>query len=257
VGLRGIRDSSQAITEMRGFLSHNVAHDLRTPLASIRGYTRMILDRRAGEINDTQRNYLTVVSENTTKLINMVNWMSHVFDLNQQQLRASAFDLRAVWADALASSQPALSAKRARLTEQVPAEPLDLVADRPKLTYAFRALIAQALNFTNEDGKLHAEFFRGREGEINFRLSTTGPEISQDSLVKILDRSYNAAKPVAEQGENTELSLADMYDIVGMHGGRVFVTSKPGEGSIFLFTLPVVGNETHLKRANSTGEAQP
>src|SRR5262249_28713061 len=67
------KDMLQATLQMRSHQQRNVAHELRTPLAAIRGYVRMILDGRGGEVNDTQKEYLRIVTENTNRLITLVS----------------------------------------------------------------------------------------------------------------------------------------------------------------------------------------
>src|SRR5262249_62137277 len=69
------KNALDAVLQMRSHLQANVAHELRTPLAAIRGYTRMILDGRGGEVNATQKEYLRIVTENTNRLIGLVSWM--------------------------------------------------------------------------------------------------------------------------------------------------------------------------------------
>src|SRR5205814_3308773 len=78
------KNALDAIIRMRSHLQANVAHDLRTPLGTIRGYARMILDGRTGEVNDTQRKYLQIVTDNTNRLITLISWMGYIADLNAQ-----------------------------------------------------------------------------------------------------------------------------------------------------------------------------
>jgi signal transduction histidine kinase len=88
-----------AVNQIWSHLQVNVAHELRTPLAAIRGYVRMILAGRGGEVNDTHRGYLGSVCDNTNRLINTVSWMSYVAELSARHFKLSTFDLREVWAE--------------------------------------------------------------------------------------------------------------------------------------------------------------
>jgi signal transduction histidine kinase len=241
---RELREEKKALDagmQMRSHLQSNVAHDFRTPLAAIRGYARMILDGRSGEINDTQREYLRVVTENTNRLINTVSWMSHVADLASQHFDLATFDLRDVWSDCVESSQAALEDKSVTLTQNIPADPFVIMGDREKFSYVFDQLIAAAIQFTDPQGRITAEFSHGRNQEITVKVSENGAGIPAETLNKIFDRSFNAipAAPRA-QAVSGVVSLSGVYDVVGMHGGRMFVNSTTGKGSTFLFTLPAV-----------------
>jgi signal transduction histidine kinase len=235
------KKSLDAANQMRSHLQANVAHELRTPLAAIRGYARMILDGRSGEINDTQKEYLRVVTDNTNRLINIVSWMSHVADLTSQHFLLSTFDLREVWTDCVKANQPALDEKSIKFTQKIPADEFVIMGDREKFAYVFNQLIVAAVQFTDAEGQITAEFSHGRNREITVKVSCIGSGIPPETLNKIFDRSFNAI-PAAPQSQAsaTDINLSGVYDVVGMHGGRMFVNSTAGKGSTFLFTLPAV-----------------
>jgi signal transduction histidine kinase len=97
----------------------------------------------------------------------------------------------------------------------------------------------------------------GRERELNFKLMETGAEIPADVLSKIFDRPFNTIeKPTPQNPESNVMSLSGVYDIVGMHGGRVFVNSSAEKGATFLFTLPAITAEaeenSHEQAVNSS-----
>ena len=220
----------KAFVRMQSHLQFHAAHELRTPLAAVRGYARMMLDGKGGEINTTQRDYLTAVVDNSNRLINLVSWMSRVAEQSPQELRLTTFDLRDVWIECVAARQSALGEKSITLTQQIPHESFVIMADREKLAEVFTKLLAIATEFTRRGGAITAEFSRGREREIIVKISDNGVGIPMEMLNKRLDRSLSTG----------ELSLSGIYDAIGMHGGRVFVNSKPEQGSSVLFTLPAV-----------------
>jgi signal transduction histidine kinase len=240
---KNIRD---ALLKMGWHLQSNVAHDLRTPLAAIRGYARMILDGRSGEINDTQREYLRILTENTNRLINIVSWMSHIAELTAQHFSLTTFDLRHVWAEALTASRQRLAAKSLTLTERIPDESFEIIADRESLSYVFNELITAAVKVAGEGSAITAEFSRGREREIMVKITASGSSIAPEVLSKIFERSFNSSvKPGMTTSDDAGINLSGTYDAVGMHGGRMFVNSTSAQVSTFLFTLPavVVGGE--------------
>jgi signal transduction histidine kinase len=234
------KDRLMGILQMRSHFQANIAHEIRTPLAAIRGYARMLLDGRAGEINDTQKEYLRVVTDNTNRLINIVGWMTHVTDFGGRQMDLTDFDLRDLWTECLEANTSALAEKSITLASQIPNEPFVITGDRQKLLDVFNHLIAAAIAFTPDGGKVVADFSHGREQEVMVKISDNGSGIPQEILSKISDRSFSPIPSASKIVDACAADLADVYDVIGIHGGRIFVSSKPGEGSSFMFSLPAV-----------------
>jgi len=221
-------------------LQSNIAHELRTPLAAVRGYARMILDGRAGDINKTQRDYLNVITDNSNRLVQLVNWMSHIVEMNVQQFHLSIFDLLDLWAERLRAHEAVLNGKSIKVLEQIAEEPFTLMADREKLALVFNGLLGVALRLNKPGGTIRAEFSHGREQEITVKIFQNGDAIPSEMLAAMFAHS-NAIPGRMPPSQNIgELDLSGIYDVIGMHGGRIFVNSKVGEGSTVLFTLPAV-----------------
>jgi signal transduction histidine kinase len=250
------KNGLQAILQMHSHQQVNVAHELRTPLAAIRGYVRMILDGRGGEINETQREYLRIVTDNTNRLISLVGWMSYVADRSAQHLKLSTFDFRDIWTECTNVIRPTLTEKSLKLTERLAEASFLMTGDREKLAQALKELTAVAVNVTENGGSLTAELTQGRDKELIFKLSARGASIPADTLSRIFDRPFNSATKPAQSTEPNTVSLSGVYDIVGMHGGRVFVNSTAGQGATFLFTLPAItdaGEENCHEQTINTG----
>jgi signal transduction histidine kinase len=237
--------------QMRSHLQANVAHELRTPLAAVRGYTRMILDGRAGQPNDTQMEYLRIVGDNTTRLINLVNWMTHILEISADDFQLTRFDLRDVWRECRTN------ATTMKINEVIPDEPFMVAGDRRKIASVITQLLCAAQHLSTSKSSVAIQFLRGREREITVKVSDAGAVIPSELLKAIFDRSFSSVPmPLAPSAEGSELGLSGIYDIVGMHGGRFFVNSKTGQGVTFLFTLPAVqldGEEklSHEQAVNS------
>jgi signal transduction histidine kinase len=231
----------KTLLEIRAHLQSNVAHELRTPLAAVRGYSRMILDGRAGQTNDTQKEYLRVVGDNTSRLIQLVSWMTRILEMSAQDFEMSVFDLRDVWAGCANRWKMAAAGKSLKLTEQIPDESFEVVGDRRKLARAFDHLLGGSMKFSTADSNILIQFSHGREREIAVKVADSGAIVPPQFLTRIFDRSFSSVPmPLAETPESTELGLSDVYDTIGIHGGRFFVNSKTGQGMTFLFTLPAI-----------------
>ena len=238
------REELEAIIRMRDHFQANVAHELRTPLAAIRGYSRMILDGRAGEINQTQKEYLTVITDNTDRLIHLLNWVSQVSDQSSLHLTLSTFDLIELWAACVKNQEDRLREKSIKLQQQIPDEPFVLIGDKKRLAYVLEALLSSAVRFARENADVVVQFAHGREKDISVKiLSDTGDGIPLAILNHAFDRvvSHSQSGPTTiPRSDAAELNLSEVRDTVGIHGGRIFVTSRTGEGSTFIITLPSV-----------------
>jgi len=244
-----------ATLQMRSHQQINLAHELRTPLAAIRGYTRMILDGRGGEINEKQKEYLRIATDNTNRLITLVSWMSYVADLNTQPLKLKSFDFRDLWMECVSASEHKLAEKSLNLTHEISEESFFIIGDREKLGYILEELITVAAKLADAGATIGAELSHGRERELSFKLSVKGAPMSPGVLSTIFDRPFtNVGKSAAQNKDASVINLSVVYDIVGMHGGRVFVKTG-GQGAIFLFTLPAVtaGEENSHEQAVNSG----
>jgi signal transduction histidine kinase len=249
------KNGLDAILQMRSHQQVNIAHELRTPLAAIRGYARMILDGRSGSITDKQREYLQVVTDNTNRLITLVAWMSYVSEMSTQHLRVSVFDFRELWSECVEKNQVRLSEKSLKLNQNIPDEPFVIVSDWEKLGMVLADIVNCAVNLAAPGSAIAMEIWHGRERELNFKLSETGAEIPADVLAKIFDRSFNTIEKPGPQNTSNVMSLSALYDIVGMHGGRVFVNNTAGKSATFLFTLPAItasAEENYEQAVNSS-----
>jgi signal transduction histidine kinase len=127
------------------------------------------------------------------------------------------------------------------LTERISDQSFEIVADAEKLAYAFNQLIAAAAKLSDYGSTITAEFSHGREQEVMVKISISGSGLTPEALNRVFDRSINSSVPAAAQDTDAmHMSLNAVHDIVGMHGGRMFVNSTPGQGSTLLFTLPAV-----------------
>lgn len=248
------RNELESIVQMKSHLLSNVAHELRTPLVAIRGYVNMILDGRAGQINSTQREYLAIVAQNTTRLVNLISNLLHFsrFSATSGRLFLECFDMRELCEESLRLIRPRAIEKSIKIIEKIPPEPFTVTGDREKLAQVFNNLLSNAVKFTDSGGQIAVEFWRGREDEVTVKVSDTGVGIPPELLDKIFDRYYQADLSPSRNCDGVGIGLSIVHDIIRLHGGRISVASKVGEGSTFVFTLPTIRSKKcqEVKPAN-------
>ncbi len=237
-GLQQANGEWEAMVQINSHLLSNLSHELRALLATIRGYTKMVLEEKAGQINSTQREYLAIVSENTDRLVGVVsNSLQFITD---QQVRLRCFDMRELWQVCFRSIELQALERSIRITETIPTEPFVVTGDQEKLAMVFDGLLANAIKFTGGGGEIGVKFSHGRDGEVKVEVSDTGVGIAPELLDRIFNHYYRATIASSNHRGPVGVGLPTVRDIVWLHGGRIAVTSKLGEGSTFIFTLPAI-----------------
>lgn len=229
----------------RQHLVSNIAHDLRTPVMMIRGYVEAILDGVAHE-PEQQEKALQVI-HNKTLLLN--NLIEDFFTLCKLESRMMAVEWKTVFIghflkSLLDSYQADTANLNVKLLFKVPAEVLDktIKIDRFRLEQVFANLIYNAMKYTPAGGSITVSARIDIAGdEVVFSVQDTGVGISVEELEKIFDRFYAGRGSIVHSvGSSTGLGLAIAKEIVDMHGGRIWVESEVGRGSIFFIALPLL-----------------
>ena len=216
----------------------DLAHDLRTPFVSIRGYTKMILEERAGPINSTQREYLSIVAENTIRAIQLLNDLLAV--ATSQPLRLETMDVRDLWQEARGILKPRAQAKSLRITERIPPEPLLVAGDREKLMEVLAEIFSHTIKFTDPGAEIFVELSNHDKETITVRIS----DAKAETPAKLLDADSRLnnppgrSTPGAYDGLSTGFSM--VREIIQSHGGRISVSNQDESGVGFFISLPAL-----------------
>jgi signal transduction histidine kinase/CheY-like chemotaxis protein len=222
-----------------------VSHELRTPLTSIKGFTDMILEGDAGEINEEVEEFLEIVQSNANRLVALINDLLDIsrIESGRIQLKVEPVDLGSVVAEVVAVMQPQLDEKRQSLT--VVLDPaLSLVrGDRDKLVQVVTNYVSNAHKYTPEGGRIQIE--TSRVGDLcQLAVIDNGFGIASEDQKKLFMRFYRVDSSLTSEIGGTGLGLSIVKSIIEMHGGWVGVESEPDKGSKFFFTVPLAADAT-------------
>ncbi|HOC73181.1 MAG TPA: ATP-binding protein, partial [Candidatus Hydrogenedentes bacterium] len=249
--LRLANDELKSLDEMKTNLLSNVSHELRTPLVAVMGYTDMVLNEKAGPVTETQREYLRVSMRNVEKLVTLIENLLDFSRLHRgtEEMTFTRFDLLDCVRASMESVKPRSDARgialrcEARDPSGAPfAGPIMVEGDKGKIGQVFNNLLSNAVKFNREGGEV-AVLAELRHGTVSISVTDTGIGIPAEALDKVFDRFYQVDSSSTRKYEGTGIGLAISQDIVRLHGGRITVTSRLGEGATFHFTLPVVRPE--------------
>lgn len=213
-----------------------MSHELRTPLTAIKEGTNLFLEGKGGEVTGSQKKLLTIISEESDRLIGLVN---SVLDLSKLESGMLAFnftnaELPPLIARVVDEVGPLAEAKHIRIRREVPRLP-PLSLDAERMLQALRNLIGNALKFTPRGGTVSIAA-RREEEKVIVTVSDTGPGIPQEHAAVIFDKFRQV--PGSAKLPGTGLGLAIVKHIIQAHGGTVWVQSEAGSGSTFTFQLP-------------------
>ncbi len=248
--LRDITKEVEADRAKSEFIS-TVSHELRTPMTAIKGYTDLIYGGAVGPLNDNQKHFLSVIKNNTDRLIALINDLLDISRIETGRVRfePAPVKLGEIVADVVEAMAAHAQEQGLALTYEVDAGLPEVMGDRDRLYQVLTNLIGNAINYTPE-GSVTVEVNNvGMAVQVSVR--DTGIGIDAEDIGRIFDRFYRADDPIVQEASGTGLGLPIVKMFVEMHGGRVWVDSEKGKGSAFTFILPVPGSEPKPKEPQS------
>ncbi len=224
---------------MRGDFLASVAHELRSPLTSIRGFSRAILDGTAGP--EQQAHYLEIIRSEADRLARLTGDLLDLaqFDAGQMHLARAAMDLNELARRVMASLTPQVEAARLDLELATDIFPIMVLADRDRVEQILANLLNNAVRYSPPGGRIDIRIRRDdRVARVD--VSDKGVGIPPEDLFRIWERFYRVDKSRSRALGGTGLGLALVKELVEAHGGTVGVESALGKGTTFWFTLPLV-----------------
>jgi len=240
--LRDITREVEADRAKSEFVS-TVSHELRTPLTSIKGYTDLLIAEAVGQVNDGQRRFLNIVKSNADRLTALINDLLDISRIETGRITLHIDNLRMedIVLEVANSMRQQIEEKGLKLVLNIAPNLEEVPGDRARLTQVLTNLVANAYHYTPA-GQITIAL-SPMDGAVRVDVKDTGIGISTEDQLKIFDRFYRANHPVVQESEGTGLGLSIVKLFVELHGGRVWVNSKLGEGSAFTFILPTTGRE--------------
>ncbi len=243
-----VASAFNAMTERLGELDRmkqefvtTVSHDLKSPLASLRETTSLLLDEVPGPLSESQRRVLLLQRESADRLGRMI---AKLLDLSRLEARipmaVQRVDVPSFLEQAVLHADVAGRERdvRVRLVASVDGD-VRLAADEDRLRQLLDNLLENAIKFSPRGGEVEVH---ARAVERRFLLSVAdrGPGIDPEHADRIFERFYQAPAGRAVAGRGAGLGLTICREVVQAHRGRITVTPRSGGGSIFTAEFPGV-----------------
>ncbi|MEW6109458.1 MAG: HAMP domain-containing sensor histidine kinase [Nitrospirota bacterium] len=215
-----------------------MSHELRTPLTSIKEGINLLMEGRASETTPKQNRLLNIIKEESNRLLDMIN---SLLDLSKMEAGMMSYnftesDISTLIKKAVFETEPLAESKNIRIEVIVSKKLNPVKMDKERILQVLRNLMANALKFTPKDGYIWV-FANPVDGGVQVSVADTGPGLSKEDMQTVFDKFKQATMTNSNRLKGTGLGLAIVKHIINAHGGKIWVESAPGKGSIFFFVL--------------------
>lgn len=224
------------VERMKNEFVSTVGHELRTPLASLRGFSELMLKRDFSE--EKRREFLTIIHKESGRLGKLINDLLDLqrIESGKQMYRLAPASMEQLLQEAAALFAASENGYQFRLEIPGPLPPVRADADRIRQVLA--NLISNAVKYSPQGGEVVVGA-RAQDAELLVWVSDQGVGISPEVLPKLFTKFYRGESGASRGIGGTGLGLALVKEIIELHRGRVWVESSPGRGSTFFFALPL------------------
>ena len=220
-----------------------MSHELRTPMNSIMGFTARLLRKLGPTLGERERDALETVDRNAKHLLGLINDILDLSKIEAGKMDAhlELFDLAALARDAASQSAALFDGKAVELVLDLPEQPVQVEADPKLVKQVVLNLLSNATKFTERGSvTIIAGSIRDESigDAVRLAIRDTGIGIKPEDRAKLFQRFSQIDGSPSRKVGGTGLGLALSERMIRLHGGRIDVTSEPGNGSEFAVVLP-------------------
>jgi len=225
------------LDDMKTDLIGTVSHEIKTPLTSIRMVLHLLSEQKTGELNETQETIVTSARDDCEKLLETLENLLQLSRIESgesglQREPAEPASLVEEAADSFAGHvEEAHLSVKTEIGRSLPR----VLADHHRIAQVFKNLLSNAVKHSPAGGEIVMSAERGGKESVRFSVKDQGPGIPEDAQDRVFERFFRAP---GQDGDGTGLGLSICREIVRAHGGRIGVTSAPGDTE-FYFYLPM------------------
>ena len=219
-----------------------IAHDLRSPMSVIQGYVSLMASGKTGVVNATQSEFLDSVNRKISEMTSLLNDFLDInkIDAGFVNLKCDDMNLGELMAGVVADLTPMAESSDISIEVDLPSAPLLVHADSLRVTQILRNLLSNAIKYNVEGGWIRLSLSVCQD-RARVEIKDGGIGMSEDEL-RVLFQPYTRGS-TQRRIKGVGLGVVIVKKLVESHGGAVTVTSSPGRGSCFVFTLPLAAVE--------------
>ena len=248
--LRSANRRLQELDRLKDDFISTVTHELRTPLTSIRAFSEILNDNPRLEEGERSK-FLGIIvkeSERLTRLINQVLDLAKI-ESGAAEWHSSEIDMREVLEDSVTAVSQLFKERHVELTLELPQKAPAIVADRDRLMQVMLNLLSNAAKFCGRAPGMVTVALAEQSGFLRVEVRDNGIGIGPADQELIFEKFRQAGDTLTGKPQGSGLGLHISRRIIEHFGGRMWVTSRPGEGACFSFTLPLARGMALVKAA--------
>jgi signal transduction histidine kinase len=240
-----VESANQAKSEFVSF----VAHELKNPMTSIKGYTELLAKGAVGPVTDMQSNFLGTIHSNVERMSTLVSDLNDNSKIEAGRLRLDfkAVNIAEVVDEVMRSTKRQIEDRKQTASMNLPAEAPKIWADPTRLTQIIVNLVSNANKYTPEGGLITIGAEKsanqwdadGAAEVLHIWVKDSGIGISLEDQKKIFQKFFRSEDSKAREAPGTGLGLNITRSLVEMMGGRIWFESEFRQGTTFHFTVPV------------------
>lgn len=217
----------------------NASHELRTPVAAIKGFAETLLDG-AIEKPDLRERFVTIIDKEGERLIRLINDLLDLSKLEAKELQISkeTIPVENILEDCVQGLLPQAKERGIEIILDINEKLPPLFANKDLLTQAIINLIDNGIKYTNAGGHIKVKAM-AKTGQLLIQVSDSGIGIPREDMPRIFERFYRVDKARSRDGGGTGLGLSIVKHIMEQHGGQINVESHLGQGTTFTLLFPL------------------
>jgi signal transduction histidine kinase/DNA-binding response OmpR family regulator len=238
--LNATQNGIQEATQTDPDIVSTIAHELETPITSVRGYADMLLKGMVEPLAPKQEQVIRAMRGSAVRMQLLISDLQDIsqIEAGHLPLELEAISLIETLKETLQATKRQIEARSQELIVQLP-DSLPLVqADKTRLTQILINLVSNAYKYTPKGGKIQVRAWH-QQGMVYCAVSDTGIGLSPEDQARLFRKFFRSENPTVQKMSGTGLGLCIVKHLVELQGGQVMVQSKPGQGSTFAFTVPV------------------
>src|SRR5713101_1483152 len=248
--LRSANRRLQELDRLKDDFISTVTHELRTPLTSIRAFSEILNDNPRLDEGERAK-FLGIIvkeSERLTRLINQVLDLAKI-ESGAAEWHSSEIDMREVLEDSVTAVSQLFKERGVELTLELPQKVPAILADRDRLMQVMLNLLSNAAKFCERAPGMVTVALAEQSGFLRVEVRDNGIGIGPADQDLIFEKFRQAGDTLTGKPQGSGLGLHISRRIIEHFGGRMWVTSRPGEGACFSFTLPLARGLALVKAA--------
>ena len=244
--------------EMKSRFLSNMSHEFRTPVNAILALSHLLLEHTDGELNSEQAKQVGYIRKSGEDLLELVNDLLDLakIEAGKVTVKPSEFEVANLFSALRGMLRPLLVSNVVNLVFEEPVGIPLMRTDEGKVSQILRNFISNAIKFT-ERGEVRVAATLTADGRsVTFSVADTGIGIAQEDQTRIFEEFSQIDHPIQRQVKGTGLGLPLCRKLAQLLGGSIEVSSRPGEGSTFVATIPVNCAVNDIERAEQIEPVQ-